>query len=58
MKIARLEPLHADTGQRVFDFLKMVKPEIRDGHVLLPTGPGWGTEVNEKAVLAHPLRKR
>jgi L-alanine-DL-glutamate epimerase-like enolase superfamily enzyme len=24
----------------------------------VPTGPGWGTEVNEEAVRAHPPRKR
>jgi L-alanine-DL-glutamate epimerase-like enolase superfamily enzyme len=29
-------------------------PEIRDGHLLLPAGPGWGVEVNEAALRAHP----
>ena len=24
----------------------------------LPTGPGWGTEVNGEAVRAHPPKKR
>ncbi len=36
--------------------LVTVKPEIKDGHLVLPTGPGWGTEVNEDAVRAHPPR--
>lgn len=36
------------------DDLVTVKPQIQDGHLLLPTGPGWGTEVNEAAVRAHP----
>ena len=103
MKIAKIESLHADAGQRNFDFLKIttddglvgwseynvmmnahfcavapnvrimeidpdrvpwyddlvtVKPVIADGHLLLPTGPGWGTEVNEEALRAHPPRKR
>ena len=40
------------------DDLVTVKPEIRDGHLVLPGGPGWGTEVNEDAVLAHPPRPR
>jgi L-alanine-DL-glutamate epimerase-like enolase superfamily enzyme len=35
--------------------LVTVKPDIRDGYVHLPTGPGWGTEVNEAAVRAHPV---
>jgi hypothetical protein len=45
MNIARLQSLHADAGQRNLDFLK-------------PSGPGWGTEVNEAAVRAHPPRPR
>ena len=38
------------------DDLVTVKPDIRDGFLYLPTGPGWGTEVNEEAVLAHPQK--
>jgi L-alanine-DL-glutamate epimerase-like enolase superfamily enzyme len=37
-----------------YDDLVTVKPVIRDGHLFVPTGPGWGTEVNEEAVRAHP----
>jgi L-alanine-DL-glutamate epimerase-like enolase superfamily enzyme len=29
---------------------------IEDGEMLLPTGAGWGTEVNEAVVRAHPAR--
>jgi len=36
------------------DDLVTVKPEIVDGHLRLPSGPGWGTEINEEAVRAHP----
>jgi galactonate dehydratase len=39
------------------DDLVTVKPDIRDGYLYLPTGPGWGTQVNEEAVLAHPVRR-
>jgi galactonate dehydratase len=41
-----------------YDELVTVKPEIVDGYLRLPTGPGWGTEVNEEAVRAHPPRRR
>ena len=41
-----------------YDELVTVPPTIRDGHLHLPTRPGWGTEVNEDAVRAHPPRKR
>jgi galactonate dehydratase len=41
-----------------YDDLVTVKPSIKDGHLMLPAGPGWGTEVNEAAVRAHPPRKR
>jgi galactonate dehydratase len=27
---------------------------IADGHFVLPTRPGWGSDINEAAVLAHP----
>jgi L-alanine-DL-glutamate epimerase-like enolase superfamily enzyme len=38
------------------DELVTVKPRIDAGHLTLPTGPGWGTEVDEAAVRAHPPR--
>ena len=41
-----------------YDDLVTEKPEIKDGHLLLPTRPGWGTEVNEEAVRAHPAETR
>src|SRR5512145_1831908 len=41
-----------------YDELVTVKPVLEDGHLRLPTGPGWGTEVDEAAVRAHPPRKR
>jgi galactonate dehydratase len=36
--------------------LVTVTPEIRDGYLYLPSGAGWGTEVNEDAIRAHPPR--
>jgi len=36
------------------DELFLNAPVIEDGDLLLPTGPGWGVEVNEAAVRAHP----
>lgn len=35
------------------DALVTKKPEIIDGHITVPTGPGWGTDLNEEAVKAH-----
>lgn len=35
------------------DDLVTVRPNIADGHMMVPTGPGWGTELNEEAVKAH-----
>jgi L-alanine-DL-glutamate epimerase-like enolase superfamily enzyme len=39
-----------------YDDLVTVTPVIEDGHLLLSDAPGWGTEVNEEAVRAHPPR--
>ncbi|MCY4222552.1 MAG: mandelate racemase/muconate lactonizing enzyme family protein [Thiotrichales bacterium] len=38
------------------DDLVTVVPEIEDGRLLLPPGPGWGTDLNEEAIRAHPPR--
>ena len=29
-------------------------PEIKDGQLKLPSGPGWGTDLNEEGIRAHP----
>ena len=29
-------------------------PKIEDGYLVIPDGPGWGTDVNEDVVRAHP----
>jgi L-alanine-DL-glutamate epimerase-like enolase superfamily enzyme len=31
-----------------------VLPEIKDGQMTIPTRPGCGPELNEKAARAHP----
>lgn len=36
------------------DDLVTVAPRIEAGHLIVPDGPGWGTEVNEEAVREHP----
>jgi L-alanine-DL-glutamate epimerase-like enolase superfamily enzyme len=36
------------------DDLVTEPPRIEDGYLILPTGPGWGADVNEEAVRAHP----
>jgi galactonate dehydratase len=41
-----------------YDDLVTVRPEVSQGSLVLPAGPGWGTEVNEAAVRAHPPRPR
>lgn len=30
------------------------KPVVENGHMLIPTGAGWGAELNEEALKAHP----
>ena len=41
-----------------YDDLVTVRPEIRDGLLIVPRRPGWGTDVNEEAVRGHPPRRR
>ena len=35
------------------DDLVTIAPDIKDGYLTMPEGPGWGTEVDEAAVRAH-----
>jgi L-alanine-DL-glutamate epimerase-like enolase superfamily enzyme len=35
-----------------------VPPVIENGELVVPTTPGWGTEVNEEAIRAHPPKAR
>jgi galactonate dehydratase len=30
---------------------------IEDGELILPTGPGWGADIDEAALRAHPPRR-
>jgi L-alanine-DL-glutamate epimerase-like enolase superfamily enzyme len=39
------------------DDIVTVPPVIDHGDLLLPTGPGWGADVNEEYVRAHPPRR-
>ncbi len=29
-------------------------PAVKNGVLTLPSGPGWGVDVNEEALLRHP----
>jgi len=40
------------------DDLVTVKPEIKDGYMTIPTGPGLGTAINEEVARAHPWDTR
>lgn len=37
--------------------LVTVPPTIKDGYIQVPSGPGWGTALNEEALRAHPWTK-
>jgi galactonate dehydratase len=38
--------------------LVTVAPVIKDGELIIPSTPGWGTEVNEEAVKEHPPKQK
>ena len=40
------------------DDLVTVQPDIANGRLKVPTGPGWGTEIVEEALAAHPWEGR
>jgi L-alanine-DL-glutamate epimerase-like enolase superfamily enzyme len=40
------------------DDLVTAVPVLDEGHLVLPVTPGWGADVNEEAVRAHPPKLR
>jgi galactonate dehydratase len=36
------------------DELTTAVPEIKDGYMTIPKGPGWGADINEEVARAHP----
>ena len=40
------------------DEIMTVAPEIRDGYMTVPSGPGWGTTLNEEVLREHSLKPR
>jgi L-alanine-DL-glutamate epimerase-like enolase superfamily enzyme len=36
------------------DDLVTEPPRIENGHLIMPTKPGWGADINEDAVKRHP----
>ena len=36
------------------DELTTAVPEITDGYMTVPSGPGWGADINEEVARAHP----
>jgi L-alanine-DL-glutamate epimerase-like enolase superfamily enzyme len=47
--ICESDPLNAYWRDEIFTVL----PEVKNGFAKIPTGPGWGTELNEKAAKKH-----
>ncbi|MBV7339967.1 hypothetical protein KFU94_69515 [Chloroflexi bacterium TSY] len=39
------------------DDLVTTVPDIVEGQMKTPTGPGWGTDLNEEVARAHPWEK-
>jgi galactonate dehydratase len=32
-------------------------PTIKNGHIEVPTAPGWGADIDEAVLLAHPFER-
>ena len=57
--VPHLEIMESDIDRVPWiDDIVTVKPKIENGSLKLPTGPGWGTEILEEVVLAHPPKRR
>lgn len=47
--------IEADDVPWKYELLSM-QPTIRDGKMVMPTGPGWGADVNEEKVKQYPWK--
>jgi L-alanine-DL-glutamate epimerase-like enolase superfamily enzyme len=52
VQIMESDPEHTPWRDELFT----VRPEIRNGQMTMPTGPGWGTDLDEKVARAHAWR--
>lgn len=52
----RIMELRPDEAPWTRDFVTHA-PRLEAGQMLVPDRPGWGADVNEEALLAHPARK-
>lgn len=53
----RIMELRADEAPWTRDFLTH-PPLLEDGHMRVPDRPGWGADVDEEALRAHPVKPR
>jgi L-alanine-DL-glutamate epimerase-like enolase superfamily enzyme len=53
----RIMELRVDEAPWIREYLTH-PPVVRDGHMLVPDRPGWGTDINEEALRARPVRSR
>ncbi len=53
----RIMEFEADDMPWTHDFVTK-KIVVENGELVLPTTPGWGAEVNEEALQAHPAKRR
>jgi galactonate dehydratase len=53
----RIMEFEADDMPWTHDFVTK-KVVVENGELVLPTAPGWGAEVNEEALKAHPAKRR
>lgn len=53
----RIMEFEADDMPWIHDFVTE-KVVVENGELVLPKGPGWGADVNEEALKAHPAKRR
>jgi L-alanine-DL-glutamate epimerase-like enolase superfamily enzyme len=52
VRLTGIETLRGDGGYRVCSYVKI--STIEDGEIVVPTRSGWGSDINEEALKAHP----
>jgi len=55
--IAAIENAMLDAEARPLGIPATPMPDLTDGSITLPTGPGWGTKIDGATVRAHPSQQ-
>ena len=44
-----------DSATQLLNVAPTAVPDVRDGELVVPAGPGWGCDIREDVLRSHPV---